>query len=179
MSLLDILPTFSSLAGTEDEILATDGTSLLPCLSGHPLTSRQIAAEYLSEGVFEPTFTLIQDRMKLFYSETDPPLLFDLESDPNELTNLVKDQSYAGALQHLTDVAKQLWNAEDLKAKIIADQNRRRLISRAHSIGAAPVWDYQPMTDASQQYVRAGKWTVEVEAEAHLDLPQSRKSPSD
>ena len=55
-------------------------------------------------------------------------------------------------------------------ASIILDQNRRRLIDRAHKIGRPPVWDYQPMTDASRQWVRAGKWTVEVEAEAHLDV---------
>jgi len=33
-----------------------------------------------------------------------------------------------------------------------------------------PDWDYQPFVDASQQYVRAGKWTVEVEGKAHLDV---------
>ena len=168
VSLLDILPTFADLAGTAGEILEADGTSLVPLLQGRSVPQRYVPAEFLAEGVFEPTFLLLKDRMKLFYSEIDPPLLFNLEDDPDELHSLAEAGS--SDLWDMTEAAQSLWNAADLKRKIIQDQNRRRLVARAHKFGAPPVWDYQPMTDASQQYVRAGKWTVQVEAEAHLDL---------
>ena len=46
------------------------------------MEDRYVAGEFLSEGVFDPVFLLIKDRTKLFYSEIDPPLLYDLESDP-------------------------------------------------------------------------------------------------
>ncbi|MGI9499229.1 MAG: choline-sulfatase, partial [Geminicoccaceae bacterium] len=141
-------------------------------LDGSTLPPRAIAGEFLAEGVSEPTFMLRDDRYKLFYSEIDPPLLYDLEHDPHELTNLAHDRAQAAKLAELTGLASNLWNAEAIKKDIIADQNRRRLIERAHSIGRRPSWDYQPAPDASKQWVRAGKWTTEVEGKAHLDVPR-------
>lgn len=169
VSLLDILPTFADIGGALDQVLETDGRSLLPTLGGQTIEGRTVPAEFLAEGVFDPTFLLIKDRLKLFYSEIDPPLLFDLRRDPDELNNLATSPEYADAMSELLEDARARWDAETLKQQIIADQNRRRLIQRAHQHGRPPVWDYQPFTDASQQYVRAGKWTVEVEAKAHLD----------
>ena len=63
------------------------GCSLVPALTGDPIKDRTVPAEFLAEGVFDPTFLLIKDRLKLLYSEIDPPLLFDLAIDPNELTS--------------------------------------------------------------------------------------------
>ena len=115
-------------------------------------------------------------RHKLFYSETDPPLLFDLDDDPNELSNLAADDAHGAKRDELVALASSLWSAGDIKDAIIADQNRRRMINRAHGIGRRPVWDYQPITDASEKWVRAGKWTTEVEGKAHLDVV-ARKHP--
>lgn len=169
VSLLDLLPTFADLAGTADDVLEADGTSLLPCLEGGSLGDRIIPAEFLSEGVFEPTFMLLQARLKLLYSENDPPILFDLSTDPDELSNVSEDPDYATVMQDMIAKARDIWDVPALMARIIKDQNRRRLIDRSHKIGTPPVWDYQPFTDASQQYVRAGRWTTEVEATAHLE----------
>ena len=168
VSLLDLLPTFADLAGTAGDVLEADGASLLPCLAGGSLGHRTIPAEFLSEGVFEPTFMLLQGRLKMLYSESDPPILFDLEADPNELANAVNDPGYDAPLNEMIAEAREIWDVPSLTARIIEDQNRRRLIDRSHKVGKPPVWDYQPYTDASKQYVRAGKWTTEVEATAHL-----------
>ena len=111
---------------------------------------------------------LLRGRVKLFYSETDPPLLFDLEADPDELSNLANEPHHAATLSELVSAARDLWDARSLRSRIIKDQDRRRLIHRSHQMGKPPDWDYQPFTDATRQYVRAGKWTVEVEADAHL-----------
>ena len=172
VSLLDIMPTFHEIGGGKtDDILETDGISLAGLLDGGVIEPRAMAGEFLAEGVFEPTFMLRDGRFKLFYSETDPPLLFDLDEDPSERTNLAGDDDHQTKLQELTAIASELWNATDIKQAIIADQNRRRLIDRAHGIGRRPSWDYQPVTDASERWVRAGKWTTEVEGKAHLDIP--------
>ncbi|MGI9488294.1 MAG: choline-sulfatase [Geminicoccaceae bacterium] len=179
VSLVDLLATFHDLGGGKPEdILETDGVSLVDLLEGGAATPRVIAGEFLAEGVFEPTFMLLDDRYKLFYSETDPSLLFDLRTDPDEFNNLAENQAYRARLGELTEMASTLWNAEVIKEAIIADQNRRRLIESAHSIGRRPSWDYQPMTDASTQWVRAGKWTTEVEGDAHLDVAPAEPSRS-
>ena len=175
VSLLDILPTFADFAGTSKDVIETDGTSLIPLLNREPIEPRAVPGELLSEGVFEPTFMLLRGRVKLFYSEIDPPLLFDLDSDPDELTNISHHPAYAKTLDAMLSEARALWDAKALRDRIIKDQNRRRLINRSHKIGSAPVWDYQPYEDASKQYVRAGKWTTEVEAKAHLDTLGRRK----
>ena len=168
VSLLDILPTFADLGGVFGEVLESDGASLVPLLRGGSIPPRTVPGEFLSEGVLEPTFMLLRGRMKLLYSETDPPLLFDLEADPDELINLANEPRHAATLSELVSAARDLWDARSLRSRIIKDQDRRRLIHRSHQMGKPPDWDYQPFTDATRQYVRAGKWTVEVEADAHL-----------
>lgn len=65
--------------------------------------------------------------------------------------------------------ARAMWDGVVLKERIIKGQNRRRLIARVHKAWMPPPWDFKPMTEASTQFVQAGKWTVEVEAEGHLD----------
>ena len=171
VSLVDLLATLQDLAGGDaEEILETDGASLAGHLAQRPTPSRPVAGEFLAEGVFEPTFMLRDGRYKLHYSELDPPLLFDLEEDPLELTDLAASPEHGETLARLTARAAELWDAKAIKARIVADQNRRRLVERAHGVGRRPVWDFQPFVDASQQWVRQGKWTVEVEAEAHLDV---------
>ncbi|MEM8948012.1 MAG: choline-sulfatase [Pseudomonadota bacterium] len=174
VSLVDLLATFHEIGGgSSDDILETDGVSLVDLIEGDNIASRVVAGEFLAEGVFEPTFMLRDASHKLFYSETDPPLLFDLISDQNELDNLAGEKKYQARLDELTALASSLWNAGAIKEAIVTDQNRRRLVNRAHGIGRRPSWDYQPMTDTSAQWVRAGKWTAEVEGHAHLDVPST------
>ena len=177
ISLLDILPTFHEIGGGKiDDLLEADGISLAGLLEGGSIESRMIAGEFLAEGVFEPTFMLRDDRYKLFYSETDPPLLFDIKDDQAELSNLANESAHQVKLSEMTAIASQLWNAQEIKDAIIKDQNRRRLIDRSHCIGRRPAWDYQPINDASQQWVRAGKWTTEVEGKAHLEIAPGRQT---
>jgi len=115
----------------------------------------------------------VRGRLKLFYSENDPSILFDLDADPDELTNLSDNPNYAQAMEEMLAEARDAWNITTLKTQIVKDQDRRRLIYRSHKIGQPPVWDFQLHTDASKQYVRAGRWTTEVEAGAHLDLQKA------
>ena len=169
VSLLDLLPSFVELGGGgTGDILACDGRSLVPALTGQGLADELVAGEFLAEGIFDPTFMLRLGPHKLLYSEVDPPVLYDLALDPDERQDLASNPAHKEILDHLMRHAKALWHGQEIKERIIADQNRRRLIDKAHKIGTPPVWDYQPVRDASKEWVRAGRWTTVVEAAAHL-----------
>ena len=89
---LDILPTLCELAGIELGGIApwTDGQSLLPVLAGSE-RSAPVLMEYAAEGSYAPMVAIRRGRYKFVHCEIDPPQLFDLESDPLELTNLAVD----------------------------------------------------------------------------------------
>ncbi|TIQ17698.1 MAG: choline-sulfatase [Mesorhizobium sp.] len=169
VSLLDLLPTFVEIAGgTDADILQKDGESLWPAALGNQMTVRTVAAEYLAEGVLEPVFMLRDARYKFLFSAGDPAVLFDLLHDPAELTNLARSGDFSTVLATFEAEAAGRWHADAIKAAVIADQNNRRVVRDAHAQGRRCAWDYQPITDASQQWVRAG--AADVEAKAHLPV---------
>ena len=158
VSLVDILPTFCQLA--EIAPIETCGTSLLENCE------KPVLAEYLAEGVSYPTFMIREFNYKLFWSKNDPPLLFDIKNDPNEIENLVEDATHALAFSKLVKLAEEAWNSDKLRSEIINSQNKRRLMQKAED----PQWDYAPDLGMSDRYVRAGRWTVDVESKAHLEV---------
>ncbi len=174
VSLLDLLPTLVEIAGGQPgDIIAADGRSLWAVARGADLPDRSVAAEYLAEGVLEPVFMLRHGRYKFITGNADPALLFDLASDPRELSDLSQSRSAKEVLSAFIEEADALWDRRAIKAAVIADQRDRRLVLDAQSHGRRPLWDYQPITDASLQWVRAGSWTATVEGRAHLPLRET------
>ena len=53
------------------------------------------------------------------------------------------------------------WDPDRLLAEVRASQEARAIVDRAMRQGRFSAWDYQPMTDAANQYMRN-----------HLDLNQ-------
>lgn len=91
VSTMDILPTFVDLVGAQlIHELPLDGVSLLPHLAGEdgPKTDT-VLGEYMGEGTQSPVVMIRRGRWKFTYSLIDPPMLYDLENDPDEKVNLV------------------------------------------------------------------------------------------
>jgi len=58
----------------------------------------------------------------------------------------------------------QRWDSAALRDKVMATQKNRFAVNAAMQAGAAEHWDYNPPSDASQQYVRNHMdWTVVAE----------------
>ncbi|MEK0084154.1 choline-sulfatase [Benzoatithermus flavus] len=173
VSLVDVMPTLLDLGGgTPDPVLAGDGASLVPWLEGRPVADRPVLAEYTAEGALAPILMVRDGKLKLIWSEADPPLLFDLARDPHELTNLAVDPAHADELARLTALVHRHWEPKALHEQVLQSQRTRRFAWSAVMTGQYTSWDYQPHTDASRQYMRNHLDLNEVEAGRRFPPPR-------
>ncbi len=110
---IDVVPTILDYFGGEPVPHIIEGQSLLPILHGEAEEVRQFAvSEYdysmrdvrkrLGVDVKDAKLTMIFDgRWKYIFAEGFRPMLFDLESDPGELTDLGADPTSAEQLARL------------------------------------------------------------------------------
>ena len=152
---LDILPTLCDLAGIDLSDIApwTDGQSLLPLAQGEQRTV-PVLMEYAAEGSYAPLVAIRDGRFKFVHCEIDPPQLFDLESDPQELSNLAVDPTRAGLVASFMAKVRARWDMAAFDAAVRESQARRWVIYPALRNGAYYPWDFQPLQKASERYMR-------------------------
>ena len=155
VSTLDILPTLAELAHIDmDEIMPwTDGESLVPLAKDGERTS-PVRLEYAAESSYAPLVCLRQGQWKYIHCELDQPLLFDLEADPHELTNLADNPDYADTASAFAAQVRERWDMPAFDAEVRQSQARRWIVYEALRNGAFYPWDYQPLQKASERYMR-------------------------
>ncbi|HEX3847701.1 MAG TPA: choline-sulfatase [Steroidobacteraceae bacterium] len=168
-SLVDLLPTLCDLAGGDAAEYATelDGTSLGPQLKGHPARD-EVIGEYCAEGAIAPLVMIKRGRFKFVHSPVDPDQLYDLLDDPDELANLAGSPAHAARAEEFRGEVARRWDLEKLHAEVVASQRRRHLVYAALRAGRYTPWDFQPMRDASRQYVRNDQDLGDLEAMARF-----------
>lgn len=180
ISLVDMLPTFWELgAGTTPftPVDKVDGRSLVPLIYGEKGDfPDEVMIEFTAEGTFAPALILRQGAFKYIYCESDPGMMFNLETDPNELHNLCKDPAHASQAAEMEREILTRWDPVQLKKDIIASQQRRHFIQRILMKGTSVPWDFQPEFDATKQYLRTGNSPTAVKGRARYPLV-SPKSP--
>jgi len=183
VSLVDLLPTMLDLATDRrppelaDKI---DGRSLAKLLQGPDAEWHdEVKVEFTAEGIHAPCFILRQGRYKYVYCETDPGMLFDLESDPRELRNLCTESASADIRKKMESAILAQWNPTELKEQILASQSRRLFLHRALARGRHTPWDFQPVRDASKIYVRSMNTTSTTATKAKARLPYVEAAPPD
>jgi len=162
VSLVDVLPTLLDIAsaggGVEkpEAIDPLDGRSLYPLCQGDDSSDPdRTVSEYLAEGTAAPMLMIRSSRYKYITCATDPDQLFDLENDPDETINLAGDPAFGGLVSDFKDQAEHHWDAEQLRQTVMADQNRRRKVHSALTIGKLQSWDYNPPRNAAEEYTRS------------------------
>ncbi|WP_172296942.1 choline-sulfatase [Pseudoruegeria sp. HB172150] len=155
VSTLDVCPTLCDLAGVDmsDVMPWTDGESLVP-VAGGGVRQGPVKVEYAAEGSYTPLVSLRKGRWKLNLCQLDPDQLFDLEADPLELSNLAVVPEHQQTLAEMKAVAAQLWDLDKFDADVRASQARRWVVYEALRQGGYFPWDYQPLRDASERYMR-------------------------
>lgn len=165
-SLVDILPTLLDIAneGGEDRPelgMPIDGNSLWSLANGCDSASGEAIGEYCAECASHPIFMIRRDRFKYIHCEVDSPQLFDLEVDPQEINNLVDSAAHRDIADAFAVEVMQRWDSNAIRQNVIATQRQRRAVHAAMEAGLLTSWDFQPVRDAAQEYVRNHMdWTV-------------------
>jgi len=152
VSSLDILPTLVELAnGSIDTRLPMDGNSLLPYLHGYEGCDT-VYGEYAGEGTIAPLMMIRRGPWKFIACPVDPPQLFNLEQDPQELHNLAtsNDSAVQEVFVAYVKEANARWDFKRIHKEVLKSQRERRLCWDALKQGRFESWDYQPKEDASQ-----------------------------
>ncbi|GGB07626.1 choline-sulfatase [Brucella endophytica] len=155
VSTLDVTPTLCALADLDITSLKrwTDGEDLTGLVDG-TATRAPVPMEYAAEGSIAPLVAIRDGRYKLTVCNEDQPLLFDLEADPRELTNLADDIAHSETLASLEKQVRERWNLDAFDAAVRESQARRWVVYKALRNGAYYPWDYQPLQKASERYMR-------------------------
>ena len=155
VSTLDVTPTLAGLAGIDMSTLAawTDGEDLMPLAQGSGERGA-VPMEYAAEGSIAPLVAIRDGSFKLTLCDRDPPILVDLDSDPQELHNLASQPAHAETLRRLEALAAGRWDLKRYDAAVRESQARRHVVYAALRNGAYFPWDYQPLQKASERYMR-------------------------
>lgn len=155
VSTIDVCPTLCALAGVSmEEVMPwTTGESLVPLGQGGERTS-PVAMEYAAEASYAPLVSLRYGKWKYNRCSLDPDQLFDLEADPHELTNLADHPDHQGTVQSLRAKSEARWDLARFDAEVRASQAKRWVVYEALRQGGYYPWDYQPLRDASERFMR-------------------------
>ncbi len=176
VSLVDLLPTLADLAGggqAPPPAAPLDGRSLLPLLQGGAEDpDAAVLGEMLGEGAIAPLVMIRRGRYKYIYSAPDPEQLYDLEADPLERRNLAAEPEFRPVRDAFFAEMNERWSLEELHRQVLASQRRRRLVDQALRQGRFLPWDFQPLDDASQKYMRSHLDLNVLERTARYPIPE-------
>ncbi len=156
VSIMDVAPTICELAGisTEDIRPWTDGRSLVDDMAGTEADHRPVFMEYTAEASRSPIAAVRDGAWKYIACRDDPPMLFDLESDPAELSNRAGDPACGAVEKSLSSLISGQWDLAALDEAVRQSQAQRRLVYSALRNGHYFPWDFQPLQKASERYMR-------------------------
>jgi choline-sulfatase len=169
-SLVAILPTLAAIAGggvEPDYATEHDGRSLLPYCAGQD-DEGAVFGEYCAEGVAAPMVMIRRGSLKFIHCPGDPDQLYDLASDPDELANIAARHPNDQRVRMMRTEAAARWDLNRMYSDVLASQKRRRLVNRAMAQGRQTAWDFQPVRDASQLYMRNHMKLDDLEAMARF-----------
>ena len=157
---IDLVPTFVEYAGGKPKGEILEGHSLRPLLHGSEGSLRNyVISEYdycfktarktLNQPVGDCRLAMIYDgKFKLIHAEGFRPMLFDLDSDPDEMNDLGDTEGYAEIQQELSSQLNAWYRQHHNKTMISEDDIIKREngdLKRGIFLG---FWDQADLDDA-------------------------------
>lgn len=159
VSLVDLLPTLLDIATDgQAPALATpiEGESVVSLAAGDASGHRNtVYAELSAEGSPAPCVMIKRGSHKFIHSETDPPLMFDLASDPTEQTNLAGRPDSEALLADFQREVHGKWDLARWHDEVEKSRRRRILVYETYERSNPPVWDYAVNNDPWRFYQRS------------------------
>jgi choline-sulfatase len=162
VSTTEIMPFLLQASGTGD------GSGLASLAAGDADKDRLVSAEYAAEGSIAPIVMLRQGPWKFIHTSVDPDQLFDLVADPNETTNVAAASAHAATVAGFRAEIAKRWDMPTFDAAVRTSQRQRHLIHAALRHGRYFPWDYQPLQQASERYMRNHMDLNVVESDARF-----------
>jgi choline-sulfatase len=126
VQLLDVYPTVIDALGLApaDADTRRNSTSLVTLASGMQ-PWRTVLAQQHCAGVSSGVFGLSDGRWKYIFALDAPPMVFDLQSDPDEATNLADDSQYQQTRMQLHETLCSMLDPISVDAACKQSQHRR------------------------------------------------------
>ncbi|HYC48528.1 MAG TPA: sulfatase-like hydrolase/transferase [Burkholderiales bacterium] len=121
VSLVDGFPTFIHALGAQHQDADLPGHSLLDIAQGY-VPNRTILSEYHAAGAITGTSMIRHRQFKYIHYVGMPPMLFDLERDPCERTDLGRNADYAAVVRECEQKLRAIVDPEAVDAQARADQ---------------------------------------------------------
>jgi choline-sulfatase len=123
VTLADGFPTFIHALGARSDPrdLGLPGASLLDIAHG-AVPERTILSEYHAAGAITASYLIRHGRYKYVHYVGMPPMLFDLQADPNERRDLGRDPASAGLIAECERLLRKVVDPEAVDRLARADQ---------------------------------------------------------
>jgi len=177
VSLVDLMPTFLDFAGVDLPLeTGQDGDSLVPLLDGNDAGWKDEAiAEYAGSGYASPSRMVRRGRYKYWVTHGLEPVLYDLETDPDELDNLAGRPEVADVQAELHERLMRDWDPESVKQSCL-DSQKRRLFLRdlVEDVPKYDTWALEVRQGDKDRYVRGRQAAFHRKAAQRFPFVPSR-----
>ncbi len=158
LSLVDCFPTVLEAVGAVPASVDADlpGESLW-AIAQAPDRDRTIFSEYHAVGSRNAIFMLRDARYKYVHYMGDPPQLFDLEHDPQELSDLASSPAHQPILRRFEQQLRAMLDPEAVNDRAKADQRARiAMFGGETAVRARGAFDNSPVPGEAPAFRKFG-----------------------